>query len=107
MKLFREHTELIARAPFLLPFSKKAPQGDSNYLTDILEISGVDLSAVRAGFDDLLKTKAKISGGSGQVYASAYLNKLLVLAEDEAKKDGNNFWRAPSSCGAFAQYEKL
>ncbi|MGZ3689217.1 MAG: Clp protease N-terminal domain-containing protein, partial [Bdellovibrionota bacterium] len=56
-----------------------------------LSSAGVDTRALLARVEQALTRLPKVSGGSGQVYASPQLSRLLVLAEDEAKKMGDEF----------------
>ena len=60
----------------------------ASFTGDLLEASGVNLSAFRSRVEDALKKIPRVSGGSGQIYASGAFNRLMVLAEDEAKKVG-------------------
>src|SRR5690349_12209969 len=59
---------------------------DRAMVANILQLAGVNLPSFKNRLKQLLERLPKVSGGSGQIYASAYFNRLLVLAEDEAKK---------------------
>ena len=62
-------------------------QGGS-FTGDLLEAAAVSLPAFKSRMDEALKKIPRVSGGSGQIYASGSFNRLMVLAEDEAKKTG-------------------
>ncbi|MCM2324684.1 MAG: ATP-dependent chaperone ClpB [Oligoflexia bacterium] len=80
----RGHQELH---PVHLLHALVSAEGEaSGIVPNILQVSGVNLSAVRKRVDDELAKFPEVTGGSGQIYASTPLNRLMVLAEDEAKK---------------------
>jgi ATP-dependent Clp protease ATP-binding subunit ClpB len=62
----------------------------ASFTGDLLEAAGVNLPAFRSRIEDALKKIPRVSGGTGQIYASGSFNRLLVLAEDEAKKMGED-----------------
>jgi ATP-dependent Clp protease ATP-binding subunit ClpB len=64
---------------------------DSAVVPNMLQIAGVNLSALKARVSSELAKLPKVSGGSGQVYASPVFNRLMVLAEDEAKALGDEY----------------
>lgn len=49
-------------------------------------LSGVTIPALKAALENRLKSFPRVSSASGQLYPSPELNKVLVLAEGEAKK---------------------
>lgn len=85
----REHQEL--QAEHLLA-AVLQDQGDgSSLIPNLLQVAGVNLPALKNRIEDALKKIPKISGGNGQIYASTNFNRVLVLAEDEAKKMGDEY----------------
>lgn len=58
---------------------------------NILQLAGVNLAALKARIKKDLDRLPKVSGGSGQIYSSPLLSRLMVIAEDEAKKYGDEF----------------
>jgi ATP-dependent Clp protease ATP-binding subunit ClpB len=64
---------------------------DSAVVPNMLQIAGVNLAALKARVSTELAKFPKVSGGSGQVYASPSFNRLVVLAEDEAKALGDEY----------------
>jgi ATP-dependent Clp protease ATP-binding subunit ClpB len=59
---------------------------ESGIVSDVLKVSGVHVEALQTKLEALLNKLPKVTGGSGQVYASAQFNRMMVLAEDEAKQ---------------------
>src|SRR5690606_2817498 len=60
-------------------------EGD-RYVSDVLTMAGIHLPALRSRIATAIDRLPRVtSEGAGQVYASPALNKLLVLAEDQAK----------------------
>jgi ATP-dependent Clp protease ATP-binding subunit ClpB len=57
-----------------------------NWVPNTLEIAGANLTAIRFNLDREIEKIPKVSGGNGQTYASSLLSRLIVFAEDEAKK---------------------
>jgi ATP-dependent Clp protease ATP-binding subunit ClpB len=78
----REHHEI---QPEHLLYVFVSADSEDNFVGNMLEISGVHREALKKRLEKALSGFPKVSGGSGQVYASAMFNKLLVLSEDEAK----------------------
>ncbi len=67
-------------------------QGDEEAVVpNILQLAGVSLPALKQAVDSSLVKLPRISGGNGQIYASTAFNRCLVLAEDEAKKRGDEY----------------
>jgi ATP-dependent Clp protease ATP-binding subunit ClpB len=66
-------------------------QGESDFVPNLLQLAGVSLPALKKRLVDSLQKIPQVTGGNGQIYASASLNRLLVLAEDEAKKKGDEY----------------
>jgi ATP-dependent Clp protease ATP-binding subunit ClpB len=64
---------------------------ESGIVSDVLKVSGVHVEALQTKLEALLNKLPKVTGGSGQVYASAQFNRMMVLAEDEAKKLGDEY----------------
>jgi len=62
--------------------------GATPVAVDLLEVASVNVPALQERLISLLKKIPRVSGGSGQIYASGPFNRLMVLAEDEARKRG-------------------
>jgi ATP-dependent Clp protease ATP-binding subunit ClpB len=58
---------------------------------NVLQLAGVNLATLKKQLNASLDRLPKVSGGSGQIYASPTFNKGVVLAEDEAKALGDEF----------------
>src|SRR5262245_35744603 len=89
----REHQE-VTPEHLLYAMTSQVDSQDSvqdNLAVNILEIAGVQLKELKNRLEKELARLPRVSGGSGQVYASAHFNRLLVLAEDEAKKMGDEY----------------
>jgi ATP-dependent Clp protease ATP-binding subunit ClpB len=63
----------------------------SAIFSDILSLAGVKVPQFRQKVEELLKRLPKVTGGSGQIYASAQFNRMMVFAEDEAKRLGDEY----------------
>ena len=61
------------------------------FVSNILQLCGVTVPALKQRVDDALDHLPKVTGGAGQIYASTAFNRILVLAEDEAKKLGDEY----------------
>ncbi|HCM41138.1 MAG: ATP-dependent chaperone ClpB [Bdellovibrionales bacterium GWB1_52_6] len=85
--LRREHQEL---QPEHLVWSLITSDEPSAMIPNILELAGVNLAALRERTGKRLSTFPKVSGSS-QIYASTQFNRVLVLAEDEAKTLSDEF----------------
>jgi len=85
----RDHQEL--HPEHLLYALVHSEEGQEAVVPNILQIAGVSLSALRSRLKNQLEKMPKVSGGSGQIYATPLVNKILVLAEDEAKKLGDEY----------------
>ena len=81
----RDHQEIIPEHLLLALLSS----GGSS--ADLLKLAGVESSQVISRLESSLKKVAQVSGGSGQIYASTALNRMMVHAEDEAKKLGDEY----------------
>lgn len=86
----REHQEL-AIEHVLFALISRADTDAASVVPNVLELAGVSISALKQRLQAALNRLPKVSGGSGQVYASPLLNKLLVMAEDESKRLGDEF----------------
>jgi len=80
----RDHQEFL---PEHLLFA--ALQGETA-IPELLTLSGVDAKAVGKSVETLLSRVARVQGGSGGLYPSGIMNRLMVQAEDEAKKLGDS-----------------
>ena len=81
----RDHQEIL---PEHLLLALLASGGSP---TDLMKLAGVESSQIVSRLEAALKRVAQVSGGSGQIYASTALNRMLVHAEDEAKKLGDEY----------------
>ncbi len=63
---------------------------DDSLIKKLLTKMGINSDSFVTAVDDCLKRKPKVSGSS-QVYISNDLNKVLIYAEDEAKKMGDEY----------------
>ncbi|MBC7387323.1 MAG: ATP-dependent chaperone ClpB [Cryobacterium sp.] len=54
--------------------------------SDLLGLSGLNPKTAKAASEKLLASLPRVQGGSGNLYPSGNFNRLLVQAEDEAKK---------------------
>ncbi|OFZ80997.1 MAG: ATP-dependent chaperone ClpB [Bdellovibrionales bacterium RIFOXYD1_FULL_55_31] len=86
--LRRDHQEL---QPIHLFWALLNADESSGLIPNIIQTAGADLKAVRARADSALSRLPAVTGGTGQIYASTALNRVLVLAEDEAKKLGDEY----------------
>ena len=85
----REHQEL--QPEHLLWALMHADDEHAAILPNILELAGVKLPAFKSRLDAALAKLPKVSGGNGQIYPSPMFSRLLVLAEEEAKKLKDEF----------------
>jgi ATP-dependent Clp protease ATP-binding subunit ClpB len=69
----------------------EASEEGSTIVPNLLQLAGVDVAALRQRVRAALDKLPRVSGGSGQIYPSPMFSRLLVLAEDEAKKLGDEF----------------
>ena len=66
--------------------------GESGIVPNLVQVTGASLPALRERTESALRALPAVSGsGSGQIYASGALNRVMVLAEDEAKKLGDEY----------------
>ena len=85
----RDHQEL---QPEHLLFSLLSAEDEgAAVVPNVLQVAGADPKAVKRSLDSALGRLPKVSGGSGQIYASTFFNRLLVMAEEEAKKLGDEY----------------
>ena len=75
----REHSELQPEHLVLALL-------EEGIVPDLLTAAGCSIPALKGRLDALLSRRPKVSGGDGQLYGSSALNKVTVLAEDEAKR---------------------
>jgi ATP-dependent Clp protease ATP-binding subunit ClpB len=85
----RENQEL--QPEHLLYSLIQSTDAEASLVANILELAGVNLAALKRSTEAALKRLPQVSGGSGQIYTSPALNRWLVLAEDEAKKIGDEY----------------
>ncbi len=65
--------------------------GDDGHLQSVVKSAGGDVKRLLLEASDLLKKLPVIQGGSGQLYMSQDLAKLLTTAEDAAKAAGDQY----------------
>ncbi len=63
---------------------------DDSLIANLLEKMGVDMSAFKSEADAAINRKTKVSGDV-ELHISQALNKVLLCAEDEAKKMGDQY----------------
>jgi len=84
----RSHQEV---QPEHLLFALISDDSESAIVPDLLELASVSVKSVQAKLGEALGRFPQVSGGSGQIYYSSQLSRLLVLAEDESKKLGDEY----------------
>ena len=62
---------------------------DGGLIGTLLGRMGVDCNAVLSELDTAIDRLPKVSGGSGEVYASPETSKIFSFAEREAKNSGD------------------
>src|SRR4051812_45371072 len=80
----REHQELTPE--HLLFALLDADSEEMAIVPNLLETTGVNVESLRSGLERALLRLPKVHGGGGQIYPSPLFSRLLVFAEDEAKK---------------------
>lgn len=80
----RENQELLPEH-LLLALLSSENEGQA-VVPNLLLAAGASVDELKNRIKRTLDKSPKVSGGSGQVYASPMLNRVFVLAEDEAKK---------------------
>src|SRR5262245_53940336 len=61
------------------------------FVSNVLQTAGVNLAALKKRVAEALTKLPRVSGGSGQLFGSGLLNRVIVLAEEEAKALGDEF----------------
>jgi len=87
----RENQELQPEHLLYALVSPSESEEGASIVNHVLEIAGVKTQAVRKRLEEALNKLPKVSGGSGAVYASPLFNRMMVLAEDEAKTLGDEY----------------
>ncbi|MEK6580108.1 MAG: ATP-dependent chaperone ClpB, partial [Bdellovibrionota bacterium] len=64
--------------------------GDSAVVPNLLQVTGVSVPAIRERIEQALNRLPKVSG-PGELYASGALNRLFVMAHEEAKDIGDEY----------------
>ncbi|MBB4076226.1 ATP-dependent Clp protease ATP-binding subunit ClpB [Bartonella fuyuanensis] len=64
---------------------------DQGLAASLIQNAGGDLSLTRKALDEALDALPKVQGGNGQLYLSQPLAKIFNIAEDLAKKAGDQF----------------
>jgi ATP-dependent Clp protease ATP-binding subunit ClpB len=81
----RDHQEFL---PEHILFA--ALQADSA-IPELLTLAGVPSGSLERTVETLLKKVPRVQGGNGNLYPSGLTSRLLVQAEDEAKKLGDSY----------------
>jgi ATP-dependent Clp protease ATP-binding subunit ClpB len=81
----RDHQELQPEHLLLALLSPDASEGTA-IVPNVLQVAGSDPAVIRRAVAASVDRLPKVSGGSGQIYTSNALSRLMVMAEDEAKK---------------------
>jgi ATP-dependent Clp protease ATP-binding subunit ClpB len=97
----RENQELQPEHMLAAFLSSQEGESDEASILHLFELAGVNLKALRPRVESALKAFPKVSGGSGQIYASGSFNRMMVLAEDQAKKLGDEYLSAEHAVGAL------
>jgi ATP-dependent Clp protease ATP-binding subunit ClpB len=79
----RDHQEFLPEHILLASL-----RGESG-LSQLLTLAGADPKILEKATETLLSKVSRVQGGSGNLYPSGNTNRLLVQAEDEAKKLGD------------------
>src|SRR4051812_36169336 len=85
----RDHQEL--QPEHLLYALLNAEDEGAAIVPNVLQVAGADPAAIKRAIDASLGRLPRVSGGGGQIYASPLFNRLMVMAEEEAKKMGDEF----------------
>ncbi len=85
----RSHQEL--QPEHLLSALSEGEQDQFSIVSNILELAGVNVKEFRKQLSDRLDRLPKVSGGGAQIYTSHLFNRWMVMAEEEAKKLGDEF----------------
>ena len=66
-------------------------EAEGGLIASILTNMGIDLSNYRAAVLDVIERMPRVSSNLNEIYASRKLNKVLIDAEDEAKRLGDEY----------------
>ncbi len=80
----REHQELQPEHVLYALLESDTPE--SAIVPNVLQLANVNLPALKKRVAELIARFPRVSGGNGQVHGSPSFSRLMVLAEDEAKK---------------------
>ncbi|MFZ9596404.1 MAG: ATP-dependent chaperone ClpB [Bdellovibrionia bacterium] len=80
-----------ALSPEHLLYALVKDDSEESVVRNILKLAEWDGDLLISSLQSALARLPQVSGGSGQLYASPLLSRLMVLAEDEAKKMGDEF----------------
>lgn len=84
----RDHQEL---SPEHLLFVLLESDGESAMIPNLLQMADINVPALKSRIDEALRQIPKVTGNSGHVVPSPGFSRLLVKAEDEAKKMGDEY----------------
>ncbi len=85
----REHQSLQP-AHLLYSLINLEKEGDS-HIPNLLQLANANVVSLKKRLEEDLRRIPQVTGGAGDVYSSPALNQVLVLAEDEAKKLGDEY----------------
>ncbi len=85
----RNHQELQPEHLFYALLDESS--GQSSIASSVLQILGLNVSELRKKTQEKLDRLPQVAGGGGQIYASSLFNRWTVMAEEEAKKFGDEF----------------
>lgn len=85
----KDHQELQPEHLFYAFLSSSGDEG--GVVSNILQLAGANLKAMKSRLEQSIAKLPKVTGGTGQIYASNLFNRWMVLAEDEAKKMGDEY----------------
>src|SRR4051812_24646154 len=84
----RDHQEL---QPEHLLYALVASSDGAGIVPNIIKLADANISVLKQKLEESLEKFPKVSGGGGQIYASNALNRVLALAEGEAKQLGDEY----------------
>jgi ATP-dependent Clp protease ATP-binding subunit ClpB len=85
----RDHQEL--QPEHLLYTLLNTEDEGSAIVPNVLQVAGADPAALKRTLEAALNRLPKVTGGGAQIYASHLFNRFMVMAEEEAKKGGDEF----------------
>ncbi len=83
--LRRDHQELRPEHLLFALFAENSP------VSSVVELAGGNPTALGKKSEELLSRIPQVRGGSGNLYPSGHFSRLMVQAEDEAKRLGDTY----------------